>query len=690
VLGRSRRTVAALVAAASLPAVALPALAQAATHGGWRSYVETPASAIVTPVRIVRVSGDVAGAQALLHPDGHQTATMTYAQGGAQPEIVLDFGKEIGGVLHFDVAAFSGTPMLEADYSEQLAHLTDGTESAQGFSRSGDPRRSDQFPISSGGAVASHYGIQGGERYVRLTLSAPGTVALHAAAIDFTAYREPLRGYFLSSDDLLNRVWYAGAYTLNLTQLIPGTTDLPGAQYDNRAILDGAKRDRAIWSGDLAVAGPTTYYTSDPEYMRASLQTLGDHPATVAIFPVPTTGSEQQPGPLPGQCSPATSGGTGCTTYSATYSMVFVPELYDYYLFTGDAGFLRREWASVQRQMAWDAQQVDASGLFAVTQSTGWDWNVGQTSGDLSYVNAVYYQALTDAAKLAAVLGDPSASTYRAQAAKLRDAVNAQLWDAKLGIYDASTTERGVAVQDANVYPVLTGIAPIGRGRSVMQTVAHTLASRYGTLNVPSPPPPQYSQIISPYIGSFQLAADFEVGRPDLALALMRTEWGYMVRSDPGGTTWEKIHPDGTLLGQDSAAHAWGSGPTWALSRYVLGAAPTAAGFGHWSVAPQPGNLAWAEGSVPTPHGALAVHWRRGVRGRSFTLAVSAPPGTSGVVAVPLLGAGRTITRDGKIVWRRGAGTRGISARRAGGAVVFANQLGGHVFAWSARRGPRP
>jgi hypothetical protein len=669
--------------------MALPVSAQAAAHKSWRSYVETPSSATVTPVRIARVSGDVAGAQALLHPDGHQTATMTYSQGGAQPEIVLDFGKEVGGILRFDVGSFSGNPVLEADYAEQLAHITDGTEGAQAFSRSGDPRRTDQFPISSSGAVTSQYGIQGGERYLRLTLSRPGTVALHSAAIDFTAYREPLRGYFLSSDDLLNRIWYAGAYTLNLSQLVPGTTDQPGAQYDNPAILDGAKRDRAIWSGDLAVAGPTTYYTSDPAYMRASLQTIGEHPATVATFPVPTAGSEEQPGPLPGQCSPATQGGSGCTTYSATYSMVFVPELYDYYLFTGDIDFLHQEWASVQRQMAWDAQQVDSNGLFSVTQATGWDWNVGQTSGELSYVNAVYYQALIDAAKLADVLRDPSAATFRAEAAKIRQAVNTQLWDAKLGIYDANTSERGVVVQDANVYPVLTGIAPPQRGPAIMRTVARELASRYGTLDVPSPAPSQYSQIISPYIGSFQLAADFEVGRPALALALMRTEWGHMVRGDPGGTTWEKIHPDGSLLGSDSAAHAWGTGPTWALSRYVLGAAPAAAGFARWSVAPQPGDLAWAQGSVPTPHGALAVRWRRGARGRSFTLAVRAPSGTSGDVAVPLLGSKRTITRDGAVAWRHGKASRGISARRVGNAIVFSNQRGSHAFAWSAPgRGP--
>lgn len=220
-----------------------------------------------------------------------------------------------------------------------------------------------------------------------------------------------------------------------------------------------------------------------------------------------------------------------------------------------------------------------------------------------------------------------------------------------------------------------------------MQTVADALASPYGTLNVPSPAPSQSSQIISPYIGSFQLAADFQVGRPDLALALMRTEWGHMVQSDPGGTTWERIHPDGTLLGADSAAHAWATGPTWSLSRYVLGAAPTAPGFVRWRVAPQPGDVAWAEGSVPTPHGGLEVRWRRGARGRSFTLAVNAPAGTSGEVVIPLFGARRTITRDGVVVWHRGASRRGIPAHQEGDAIVFTNQHGAHVFAWSVHRG---
>jgi hypothetical protein len=65
------------------------------------------------------------------------------------------------------------------------------------------------------------------------------------------------QGYFHSSDDLLNRIWYAGAYTLQ-SNAIPANTgrQVPfvGVGWDNNGtvgpgdtvIVDGAKRDRAV------------------------------------------------------------------------------------------------------------------------------------------------------------------------------------------------------------------------------------------------------------------------------------------------------------------------------------------------------------------------------------------------------------------------------------------------------------
>ncbi len=115
---------------------------------------------------------------------------------------------------------------------------------------------------------------------------------------------------------------------------------------------------------------------------------------------------------------------------------------------------------------------------------------------------------------------------------------------------------------------------------------------------------------------------------------------------------------------------AWlAGGPVPALSSYVLGIRPTAPGYRHWIVAPQPGDLRFAQGQAPTPHGPLASRWRR--RGGSFKLTVVGPPGTSGVVEVPLLRHAHTIALDGKVVWSHG---------HRGGVVGFKKVAGQHTF----------
>jgi alpha-L-rhamnosidase len=221
-----------------------------------------------------------------------------------------------------------------------------------------------------------------------------------------------------------------------------------------------------------------------------------------------------------------------------------------------------------------------------------------------------------------------------------------------------------------------------------MDTLTRALASRYGTLDVSTPVPSGYSQIISPYIGGFQLAADFQSDRADAALALMRTEWGWMIDHDPGGTDWEKIELNGVPSPLDSTAHAWSTGATSALSEYVLGVSPATAGYATWTVMPHPGDLAWTQGSVPTPHGNLNVSWEQGSGGSSFRLTLDAPPGTNGNVWIPLGGATHVITRDGKVLWNGNAPKHDATAHTEGDYVVFERQTGSHTYTSAAESQP--
>jgi alpha-L-rhamnosidase len=186
-------------------------------------------------------------------------------------------------------------------------------------------------------------------------------------------------------------------------------------------------------------------------------------------------------------------------------------------------------------------------------------------------------------------------------------------------------------------------------------------------------------------MGGFNVLADFLAGQRLSALSLIRREWGYMISRDPGGVDWERIPLDGIQAGGNtsvSSAHAWSTGPTAALSRYVLGVAPVTAGYRTWRVAPQLSGLRFAQGVVPTPHGPISARWQVGADDRSFVMTVQRPNGTTGGVAVPLLGGDRTIARDGQVVWSDGKPAAGVVAHRVNQTVMFAQSDPSATYAW--------
>jgi hypothetical protein len=105
-------------------------------------------------------------------------------------------------------------------------------------------------------------------------------------------------------------------------------------------------------------------------------------------------------------------------------------------------------------------------------------------------------------------------------------------------------------------------------------------------------------------------------------------------------------------------------------------------------VIPHPGGLAWADGRLSLPAGALTAAWRHTRKG--FTLSViDHGAGTSGIVAVPRLGANRVIYVNGVEAWngRRLLGAPGIrSADQDAAYVYFRGVRSGHrSFAWRTK-----
>jgi hypothetical protein len=673
--------------------------ADAAIRPSWTSYLEQPRSADVHPVSASVLAGRVSNAHGLT-ATGRGTTTLTVTPDSGPATVLLDYGVEVEGSPYLNVRsagaasaslAFteakgylrtpgSGTLAAAATAGSTTLTLNPGTPRSPLTFAAGDtvtvgsPAETGHITAVSGstltldkplaqdhpagaavtstpGAItgdsafaarsttlplADHTqaksGFMGGFRFEAITLSTPGTVVLTGAGLDYgggyLAKPSDYQGHFLSDSRAFTRMYYAGAYTQQTNMQPAGT-----AGATQPSVLDGAKRDRAIWSGDLKIQGQgiaDTLGGNGNDYVKQSLLTL-------------ITNS-----PLGGGLNADTLGRNG--PYSNSYSHWTLDAATDYYRNTGDTAFARQILPWLEGQLGYDATLTDADGLIVTgpaisTTSGGYDWDFydGAKTGVVTAFNSLYYKALRDLAYLERNLGDPTKSAaYDATADHLRDAINARLLDPATGSYWLSETDHTTFAQDANTLPILFGIAPAARVPGILAA----LKAHWG----PHGPAPftggTYSDLISPYITAFEVQARYLAGDTAGAEQLLHLTWDQMLNPRGPyytGTFWENIGVDGTAtLARTSLAHGWASGPTPTMTSYVLGVQPADPGYRTFTVTPHPGSLHWAEGTVPTPYGQIAVRWTR--HGNRLTLTVTAPAQTTAVIALP---GGHHITLPG-------------------------------------------
>lgn len=88
---------------------------------------------------------------------------------------------------------------------------------------------------------------------------------------------------------MLNKIWYSGAYTLQtnsvpvntgrqIPALVNGWANNGTMGPGDTIIVDGAKRDRAVWPGDMGIAVPSTFVSiGDLVSVKNALQTMYDN-----------------------------------------------------------------------------------------------------------------------------------------------------------------------------------------------------------------------------------------------------------------------------------------------------------------------------------------------------------------------------------------------------------------------------
>ena len=253
--------------------------------GIWETNSFSPLTRTVHPKRILSLEHKELG----LYPG---SVPCLCSNGSA---FIFDFGFEVGGIVTLKYEA-SGSGTLGLAFSE-AANFT-GMNSDESNGGSG-PDLALLVPVTTSGKGTYTMPLdklRGGFRYLTVFTETEGDIQLHISSVELDIAYQPTwpdlrayRSYFHSSDNLLNRIWYACAYTIQTTSVPPDTGrvyPLSSGWLNNASLgtaapsvlVDGAKRDRSAWSGDLLTAIPSLLVTTgDLDTARASVQVQFDY-----------------------------------------------------------------------------------------------------------------------------------------------------------------------------------------------------------------------------------------------------------------------------------------------------------------------------------------------------------------------------------------------------------------------------
>ena len=627
----------------ALYALSLTELTQASTS----QYVLAPTSRTLYPESIRFVNGTISSPEALL---GNATAGGTTTLTGAAG-VTYDFEKNIGGIVSLNVTSVSDSNQyIGVTFTESSLWISGASCDATNNNGLDEPLWFQ--PQEAGIYTAPKEKQRGAFRYMSIVTNGTGSVSVSNASVYFNNAPDAADadigdypGYFDSSDTMLNRVWYAGAYTTQLCEIDPTagdaiwyitnpspipTTELLQIWFFNQtitngtnALVDGAKRDRIVWPGDMSVAVPT---------MLVSTNSLnGVRNGLDSLFML-----QNATGGLPYAGVPVGASGLG---FSFTYHLYSLIGLYNYYMYTGDTAFLETHWNGTKLALNYSLSFVDDTGLQNVTSPN--DWLRFGMGGHNIEANAILYNTIGLVSELATILNDtalvPSWTNY---STNIKTAANALLWDSTAGLYRDNDTAQGALLhpQDGNSWAVFSNLT---MNSSQADAITEALHARWTPFGAPAP---EAGPTVSPFISAYELEAYYVAGRPEYAVGLMEYMWGDFMLDDPrmtNSTFIEGYSTDGSIHyapyvddARISHAHGWATGPTGILSRYAVGIQTTGPSGSTWLMAPQPGNVTDIQAGYVTSLGSFSAHWTNCQNG-SWTYDFSAPNGTTGSVKAP-------------------------------------------------------
>ena len=495
--------------------------------------------------------------------------------------ILLDFGTELAGGIRISVRYIKDDG--ERENPNPSLRVVFGESVSEAMSACGEKNFINDHSMRD---ITREYGFMStfrvgetGFRFAKIE-SCDAEVEILSVKGVFEYRDIPYIGEFSCSDKRLEDIWNVGAYTVHLNM--------------QSYLWDGIKRDRMVWIGDM-----------HPEMLTVCAVFGGNDCVTKSIDIVKNI-------------TPYTEWMNG----HLSYSMWWILLQRDWYFQNGDRAYLEENRDYLFKLLERAISLIDNDGNFTYDGHMFVDWSSKNTPYAKTGVIATVALALKNGAELARILG------------------NEILADACQEAYNRIDTDK-LSYQGNKQVAALVAVSGLKTAREINETVLSK----------------NPLDGLSTFIGGYVLEARAQAGDIDGALEVVRKYWGAML--DFGATTfWEDfdlawtenaspidapvptgkrdIHGDcGKFCYKQfrhSLCHGWASGPTWFLSRYVLGIRILEPGCRKLLIKPCLSNLDHVKGKYPTPYGAVEVEHTRDKSGNIKTC-VHAPKEIEVIIA---------------------------------------------------------
>lgn len=407
-------------------------------------------------------------------------------------------------------------------------------------------------------------------------------------------------GDFACSNELFNRI----------------RTLILWAQRSNLAhvLTDCPHRERLGWLEQYHLNGPSLRYENDLD--RLFLKTFDD------------MRDAQTPEGLVPSVAPEYVRFAGGFRDSPEWGAAIVLAAWQHYVWTGDDTPLRRDYAAMQRYVAY----LETKSTNRLLNHGLGDWyDLGPNRPGVAQLTPIAVTATAFWCESALRLGDIAehlgqigdARRYRGLGGEIASAFHREFFHADTGTYATGS-------QTAQALPLVLGIVPDHERARVLAALVQDIERRGHAVTA--------GDVGYRYV----LRALAEGGRSDVIHAMnnQSEKPGYGYQLAQGATSLTEAWDADRRSGQNH--FMLGQFTEWLYADLAgLAPDPTRPGFRRTLVAPQPvAGIDWARASHESPYGKVAVSWKRDAA--TFTLEVEVPPG-AGAEVVPPFGTRETI-----------------------------------------------